>query len=263
MMNYRTMAIVVLGAYLICGLATKATVSGAEIEVLGKDVPWRVFLVCAAPVEGTAAEPKPTRSKIAGPSSLPPVGWTNPGFDDNSWGRYERDLFELSGQYGHWQSTSAALLCLRTRFGVSDPRAVKDLQLSLEYRGGVVVYVNGKEIARGHMPAGEIQPLTLAEDYPREAFFTSDGAALPRMERPASEFADHYERRIRRIKVPLSRDVLRKSANVLAVELITTCPEQTPPRGATIRMGRSGSKGFPRDRPAGDTASGPTFHVER
>jgi len=101
MMNCRTMTFVALAACMICGLATEAEVPGAEIEVLGTDVPWRVFLVCAAPVEGTAAEPQPTRSKTAGPSPLPPDDWIEPGFDDDSWGRYERDLFELTGHYGH------------------------------------------------------------------------------------------------------------------------------------------------------------------
>jgi len=51
-------------------------------------------------------------------------------------------------------------------FVVTDTASLADMTLSLSYRGGVVVYVNGKEVVRGHLPASEIKADTPAEDYP-------------------------------------------------------------------------------------------------
>ncbi len=38
--------------------------------------------------------------------------------------------------------------------------------------------MNGKEVARGNMPAGPVEPDTLADDYPPETFFGPDGKLL-------------------------------------------------------------------------------------
>jgi len=53
-------------------------------------------------------------------------------------------------------------LCLRGTFTVTDLAKVGDLTLTLRYQGGAVAYLNGKEVARGHLTAG--QPL--ADAYP-------------------------------------------------------------------------------------------------
>jgi len=67
------------------------------------------------------------------------------------------------------------LLCLRTCFGVADPARAKDLKVTVTCLGGGVVYVNGQEVGRGLLPAGELHPLTLADDYPAETYTTEDG----------------------------------------------------------------------------------------
>ncbi|MFO8013532.1 MAG: DUF6067 family protein, partial [Phycisphaerae bacterium] len=217
----RWKAVLVVG-FLMASAAWTGT-AGAGVDLVSPRTPWRVYLVIAPPVEGTAADPKPVRNrKMDGPSPLPPADWTQPDFDDGRWARYEADLFEAVGQYGHWQSPRAALLCLRTRFGIEDPSRVKDLDLAVTCRGGAVVYVNGQEVARGHVPAGPVEPLMLAADYPREAFVTPEGKRLPRSERPAEDFKDRYEKRIRRLRCKVPRKVLREGANVLAVELHRT-----------------------------------------
>ena len=46
-------------------------------------------------------------------------------------------------------TANLALICLRGKFEVKDPAQVKSCRLSLEYLGGVVVYVNGKEARKG------------------------------------------------------------------------------------------------------------------
>ena len=51
---------------------------------------------------------------------------------------------------------------------IQDPAQVKACVLSLKYWGGVVVYVNGKEVARGNMSNITTNGVTLAEDYPAE-----------------------------------------------------------------------------------------------
>ena len=48
------------------------------------------------------------------------------------------------------------------RFLVKEPERVEDLKLSLRYRGGAIVYLNGEEIARQHLPRGNVGPKTLA-----------------------------------------------------------------------------------------------------
>jgi hypothetical protein len=50
------------------------------------------------------------------------------------------------------------------------PAQVKGCRISLDYWGGVVVYVNGKEAARGHMSGGATNPEVVADDYPKDAY---------------------------------------------------------------------------------------------
>ncbi len=68
-------------------------------------------------------------------------------------------------------------ISVRGRFRVTDLAAAKGLRLNVEYRGGIVVYTNGHEIARGHLPAKGI-PEELAHDCPRETFFDARGKLI-------------------------------------------------------------------------------------
>ncbi|MGQ9662076.1 MAG: hypothetical protein ACUVWX_07040 [Kiritimatiellia bacterium] len=54
-------------------------------------------------------------------------------------------------------------ILMRGRFVVTDPTAAGDLNLAMEYRGSAVVYLNGREVARVHMPPGPITVDTDAE----------------------------------------------------------------------------------------------------
>lgn len=224
-MRPKSMSFKALSATLLLAWAAGARVlTAAEARLLTEETPWRVFLTLAPPLYGTAGNYEPRRNDLKyGPTALPPDDWHQPQFDDGVWGRYAADLFEAVGGYGYWQSPWSALLCLRTRFGVSDAEAVDDLRLEVSYRGGAIVYVNGQEVGRGHLPAGKVEPLELAADYPAEAFFAPGGEQpLPRASRPAEEYRDRYERRIRRLAVAVPRKTLRKGSNVLAIELHRT-----------------------------------------
>jgi hypothetical protein len=111
-------------------------------------------------------------------------------------------------------------LSLRGKFMVPDPARAGELTLSLTYRGGAVVYLNGKEIARGHLPAGELKPETMAEEYPPEAFVKADGKPIRLGWGDPQKNKDRVEKRLRRLeRVVVDPKLLVRGVNVLAVEL--------------------------------------------
>ncbi|MFP4106153.1 MAG: glycoside hydrolase domain-containing protein [Phycisphaerae bacterium] len=196
---------------IVVGFTAAAGQAAEETIVLPKGAAWRVFL--------TAAK-FPKHSHVAeGYTTAPPEDWQSPEFDAGRWGRYSTDISKAMGGYGSEQSPDRALICMRTGFGIEDPGKVSDLQLSMEYRGGVVVYVNGKEIARKHLPKGKLDHTTQADAYPTEAFVDPDGKHLRRASRPAEKHRDRYEKRIRSLKVSIPASALRKGDNVLALEI--------------------------------------------
>ena len=160
---------------------------------------------------------------------FPPTGWQQPDFDDGEWTRV-RDI-----QRPTYRST--ALSCLRGKFEVAEPKQVSGLKLTLAYRGGAVVYLNGREVGRGGMPAGEVKPDTLAADYPKEAYVGADGKLLMQIEHPCYKVltyapadratnlyanagdAERYRSRVRRLANDIPASCLRKGTNVLAIEL--------------------------------------------
>ena len=151
---------------------------------------------------------------------VPRNGWTAAGFDDSSWPAL-RGPFCMGGYYKGERARyrSVPLLCLRGAFHVEDPARVGDLKLSVSFRGGVVVCVNGTELARSHLPKGALQPDTPATDYPDKAYADDQGLLLDR-KFPDQRFADRYairQRAVRDLVVPAAR--LRKGVNVLALEL--------------------------------------------
>lgn len=209
-MRTRWLVLILMGIAL-CPTPSPADREASATVVLPDGAPWRVFLTCA--------KLKKHSHVAEGYTSLPPDGWSRCGFDDSGWGRYATGLSHAIGGYGSEQSPDRAMICLRTGFGVKDPEALRDLTLSTEYRGGMVIYVNGKEVARWHLPDGELSHETQADAYPREAFVNPDGKRLRRTSRPAETFRDRYEKRIRSGRVTIPHRVLRKGANVLAIKV--------------------------------------------
>lgn len=215
-----------------------ATSAAGDVPVLDDRTLWRLYVVLRPPVEGTARnDPAENRIKtdwITGgeqlASPLPEAGWIDPEYDDAGWQRRRGPFF---GGYGNVRPAGVALLCLRGRFGVTEPSRAEGLKLGLAYRGGVAVYLNGHEVFRGHLPSGELEPLALAEDYPREVFVTPGGEALlPNYgaAEPPQEVLARYQRRIRRTSVNLPPRLLRKGANLLAIEVHRTAIPARLPR---------------------------------
>ena len=227
-------AVFVLAFLFLCGSFGRAL--GADVEVISSQTPWRVFLTLTPTITRVNGKPAGVNRNDDGETSpppspaspLPPVDWMEPQFDDSGWGRYREDLFEMIGGYGievgggTRSGVWPALLCLRTRFGVTDPAKASDLKLSLTHLGGAIVYVNGREVARCHIPSGRIEPVTLANDYPPAAYVLVDGRTpLPRLQgsNAPNECRDRYEQRIRKLNVTLPREALVRGGNVLAIEL--------------------------------------------
>jgi len=213
------------------------------VEILNNESTWRSHVTFRPPVIGSnrkilADKKPPPNWRVAGgdfSSPLPPENWTKPDFNDSQWARGEGPFF---GGYGNSRPAGVAVICLRGRFVVNDRGKMAGLSLSLAYRGGVVAYINGKEVARKHIKQGNVEPLTLADDYPRNAFVTPDGEALlPNYgrARPPKGVADRYESRIRKATVAVPAEMLRGGVNVLAIELHRTAlPDGLPPFGRGV-----------------------------
>ena len=99
----------------------------------------------------------------------PPADWMRPGFDDADWVR-QRISPLPHRRSALFQDCFNRAIYLRTAFLVPDPAKTRGLKLSLVYRGGVRVFLNGTEVARGHLPAGAIAPTTPGADYPEDAY---------------------------------------------------------------------------------------------
>jgi len=204
--------------------------------VLNGDSPFRLYFRWQTPtVAAEGGERKPLlekkrrgqaesdRQPVKQVASLAlPEGWTQPGFDDRGWARsilpiefapdYKLTVYE-PGNPAEW-----SLVAARGKFLVSDPAAAGDMLLSVAYAGGVVVYVNGRELMRAHLPKGEVTPDTWAEKYPDAAYVDDEGHKLPLPDR-TQEHADRFALRVRRIEnVSIPAGMLRKGVNVLAVE---------------------------------------------
>lgn len=216
----------------VLGAVVQAQEADTETVILDTSGFWRVHHTLRTPVIESAGVTEETAFKCETP--FPPADWQRSDFDDHSWHRVRGAPFpairstwspvakwDVGGLKLNGSSSCLALICVRGKFEVTAPARVKGLTLSVAYRGGVVVRVNGTEIARGHLPKDrEIAMRALAEKYPDEAYVYPDGNLLDCDYTKAPKVEDRYRLRTRRltdVKVPAS--VLRKGVNVLAVEV--------------------------------------------
>ncbi len=192
-------------------------------DVLNLKGYWRAFVMrsaCVVPLEllketmPQAAAPKKFGQDIE--TSPPPAEWTRSDFDDSWWPR-SRGPFRSVG--------NRAVLCLRARFTVTDPQKA-GMALTAEYTGGLVVYLNGTEVVRRHMPQGRITARTLAAAYPQEAYVDAAGKIIPgarganrRIGKGEKDLAERIRKRASRVLSPvkLPARLLRRGVNVLAV----------------------------------------------
>jgi hypothetical protein len=152
------------------------------------------------------------RSFCPTPTPLPPEAWTAADFDDGSWVR-QRGPFQGTrlaqpttlnlGQYDEAVDLRLQAAYYRGRFLVDDPAKAGSLTLRLVYCGGARVLVNGKELARGHLPPGNLPADASGETYPAQAYGQGGEGLRERVLGP----------------VEIRPEMLRAGVNVLAVEI--------------------------------------------
>lgn len=196
-------------------------------DILDTFSSWRMFTVLKTPEIDFGSAVKPADFEqfwLNKASAQPPADWIKTEFDDSKW---LRGTALMSAK-----SPFVARSCFRGKFNVSDPSRVKKLLLSLTYHGGAIIYINGEEVKRAHLPAGT--KAILAEAYPLEAFAGKDGIFLAekgsmvmsgkKMVQAGNPGEDAqkgmalWERTLLDIEVP--GKLLQKGVNVLAVDVI-------------------------------------------
>jgi hypothetical protein len=190
---------------------------------------WHTALKPPQTVDGTgkltALKPAIVNYSQAGDaleSPVPPEDWISADFDDSLWPRSRLD----SARDLAFAKFSANRACFRGKFAVTDPDSAT-LRLSFNYRGGVVVYVNGQELCRAHLPQGKLEAETPAEAYPDEAFVDKAGKPIPSPDKfknaPAEqkkELEEGIAKRHRALApVEIPAKLLRRGTNVLAIEI--------------------------------------------
>jgi tetratricopeptide (TPR) repeat protein len=120
----------------------------------------------------------------------PGQGWKDPAFDDEAWLRgparlgYGGDGEKTVVRFGPNPREKHITTYFRAAFDVADPGRFQQVKLSVLRDDGVVVYLNGQEIARDNMPAGEVGPQTTAQatvnDEGERKFFVFDVTAALR-----------------------------------------------------------------------------------
>ncbi|WP_272491985.1 PKD domain-containing protein [Nocardioides mangrovi] len=115
-------------------------------------------------------------------ASTPPVAWTTAVFDDSSWGSGTAPLgfgdSTVATNVDSFATTSDRPIAMQARrsFQVLDTTKVTSLTLTTWADDGVVVYVNGTEVARSNMPTGTISYNTYASSA--RSTTTARGAPL-------------------------------------------------------------------------------------
>jgi len=199
--SHRTGGVVFAAVMLCATLCSTLPARGGAAVILDTSSFWRVHYTLKPPVvrRGDSVQPMNITAKWIRRESPPPAaGWPKPDFDDGAWARLPG---VISGVFNYWGGTRGdpklpfvARVCMRGKFTVSDPAQAGALTLSARYRGGLVVCLNGKEVARGHL--GDAGPDGLATDY-------AEGEA--------------HDRALTDVRIPA--EALRKGTNVLAVDV--------------------------------------------
>ncbi len=125
-----------------------AATPAAETRVIVLDTygMWRIFGELAPPMLASGEKVKVKHEWMNYETPGAAEGWTAPGFDDSGW--YKGPL-TLAPKTPLMERES-----LRGKFMVTDPGKATGLTLSVTYKGGLIVTVNGKEVQRAHIAAG-------------------------------------------------------------------------------------------------------------
>lgn len=101
-------------------------------------------------------------------SSVPPLGWSDPGFDDSPWPQGPAEFGYGEGDeatvvsFGPSATNKFITTYYRRSFQVSDPASITDLRMDLQLDDGALIYLNGTELLRINLYPGQVLPQTLA-----------------------------------------------------------------------------------------------------
>ena len=124
------------------------------------------------------------------PGGPPPQDWASESFDDSGWvlrrrpfqGTTPRDITRPNlGQFDESMDLGLLHAYYRARLVIEEP-STAGMTFSATYHGGMRVLINGQEIARGHLPVGELDANACGDDYPQQAY-AAEGVAVRRSER--------------------------------------------------------------------------------
>jgi hypothetical protein len=239
----RSVIVAYLVAALVCPVYAGGIPKNPGLVLDLREGSWRMMMSWKTPTvvteDGTR---KPLRGQVSrnnpkpGPLPVhkgwaPPENWTAVDYDDTYWPRARGSVFmpQVSRGGTIWDKGNAAdwqLVCLRGRFVVKDPKRVNLPRIQLRYAGGAVLYVNGKELQRGHLPKGEITFDTLADPYPIEQYVRPDGKLYVPKDHKNRDYYERLQKRVRAIPpkkwldaVAIPKDMLRKGVNTIAIEV--------------------------------------------
>ena len=196
------------------------------VAVLDTTGSWRMFHVLKPPEIAFDDGIRPAvfaQRWLREETAAPPADWAAPEFDDSNWLRGPALMA--------CKTPFVARACFRGKFRVADPSKVRGLTLSLDYHGGVIVRLNGKELSRKHVVPGQ---LDLAAAYPLETFVGPDGVMLAadremvmkdrqmvQVGQPTTEALRRMALRKRTLaNLPIPAEALRPGINVLAIEVL-------------------------------------------
>ena len=143
------------------------TADGSDPRMIGGDINPSATRLSGSTESITLFEEGSTW-KYLDDGSLGNSDWKTPAFDDSAWasgpaefGYGDGDEATVVG-FGGNGSTKFISTWFRKAITVTRAEAFLDLTLQVRRDDGVVVYLNGTEIARDNLPAGLIEPDTLA-----------------------------------------------------------------------------------------------------
>lgn len=229
-MGRRMLILAVLAAGLFGAAGFLSAADDGSVVVLDTAGTWRMHQVMMPPLVATGTELKPMVTtggsgmrgggfwqKLLGKETAPPPqDWTKTDLDDSTW------VQGTAAAYCH--SPYLARLCLRSEFTVTEAAKVKGLKLSLGYSGGVVVSVNGQEVARKDIKAGS----AVADAYPKDVFVKADGKLISlrgmeyivQQDKLRPEIKDRIAQRTRTLEAAIPGEALQAGVNVLAIEVV-------------------------------------------
>jgi hypothetical protein len=152
---------------------------GARYAVRAADAAGNYSATTAVKAGGSAPQ-APDQQIITGDAAwryrfsteAPPTGWTGVGFADSSWSSGAAPLGWGSTGLGTQlaaEGTKPLSSHYRKTFELADASRVASVTLTTRADDGVVVYVNGKEVARANMPTGAITHNSYATAAPSTA----------------------------------------------------------------------------------------------